>query len=88
MIATLERSLPQHSALGRYLSTLFLYSEHSTHIACSSVTYTAVLKGIRQFDNDPVHICCNVKSADESTTDEEKDILRTSMDQLNAKMGE
>ena len=26
--------------------------------------------------------------ADESTTDEEKDILRTSIDQLNAKIGE
>ena len=38
--------------------------EHSTHIACSSVTYTAVLKGMRQFNNSPGHICCNVKSAD------------------------
>ena len=35
--------------------------EHSTHMACCSVTYTALLKGIRQFDNNPRNILCDVK---------------------------
>ena len=36
--------------------------KHSTHMACSSVSYTAVLKGMRQFENNPGHICCDVKN--------------------------
>ena len=31
-------------------------------MACCSVTCTALLKGIRQFDNNPGHIWCNVKN--------------------------
>ena len=31
-------------------------------MVCSSVSYTAVLKGMRQFENNPGHICCDVKN--------------------------
>ena len=42
-------------------SPVFVF-EHSTHMACSSVTYTAVLKGMRQFEHIPGHIRCDVKN--------------------------
>ena len=62
-LATLERGLlPQHSALRKVRKSRVFVFKHSTHMACSSVSYTAVLKGMRQFENNPGHICCDVKN--------------------------
>ena len=50
---TLGRSLlPQHSPFGKCQSYVpnFVF-EHATHIPCSSVTYTALLKSIRTFQD-------------------------------------